>query len=414
MSTVTTNTNECALMHTTRHTVHGTMKHNGANAMQLRMKFRMKLRLMTSACATAAALLIGAPGTASAQWVTVAEQFYPEGRFNWQFLNTYPESAKLFNAFDYGHAILYEVLWREPANKAVPRLEEREFAFLTEQLLIRPPRLPLAEEAVAPGYARLAPEAKMMFEWAHILHRQIYDIWSDDRIDAAQKDRETERITAAYLARPDLAFSTRPKSMRLMQEMPYSLAFRKEYPKFNGLIWAYHWLQVGLYEPLMVAESREEQDRLMTATTDRFHAMIADAPTNMPHVMPMTAAIAPVFAERYPTLAIIFDNLHSMHDVISDILANDSVPRAEKRAEILLAASRYRDDTSYVMPDSAWRVMAREMGVENQGGPAVGFTAAFPTPTVSRGAVMQHDDQTGKHTGMGWGEMRGDHRHHEE
>ena len=48
----------------------------------------------------------------------------------------------------------------------------------------------------------------------------------------------------------------------------------------------------------------------------------------------------------------------------------------------MLAASRYCDSTSNVMPDCAWRVMAIAMGVENQGGPAVGFTAAFPTPSI--------------------------------
>ena len=152
---------------------------------------------------------------------------------------------------------------------------------------------------------------------------------------------------------------------------------------------------------------------MVRATTDRFRAMIDSAPEHMPRVMPMTAAIAPQFAARYPTIAIIFDNLHSMHDVISDILANPSVPRSAKRTEIMLAARRYRDDSSYVMPDSAWRTMSIEMGVENQGGPAVGFTAAFPTPTVTRGAVMQHDDVTGRHIGMGWGEMiGGGHEHH--
>ncbi len=350
--------------------------------------------------------------TLRAQWVTTTEQFYPGGSWNWRFLNVYPNSARLFNAFDYGHAILYEVLWREPKSKAIPRLEEREFDFLVNDLLVKPPRLPLAEEAVAPKYARLAPEAKMMFEWAHILHRQIYDIWSDGRLDEAAKDRETQRILEAYLSRSDLAFSVKPKSMKLMQEMPYSLAFRKNYPKFNGLIWAYHWLQVGLYEPLLVAKTPEARDSMVRATTDRFRAMISSAPDNMPRVMPMTSAVAPAFAKRYPTIAIIFDNLHSMHDVISDILANDSVADNNKRREIMLAASRFRDDTSYVMPDSAWRVMSIEMGVENQGGPAVGFSAEFPTPTVSRGAVMQHDDVTGKHTGMGWGEMLGGAAHH--
>jgi hypothetical protein len=378
---------------------------------QMPEKFLSRIVRRSTLLVAVAAALAAPVQSLHAQWVTTAEQFYPGGSFNWRFLSTYPDAAKLFNAFDYGHAILYEVLWKEPVEKAIPRLEEREFNFLVNKLLVNPPRLPLAEEAIMPSYARVAPEAKLMFEWAHILHRQIYDIWSDQRLDEAAKDRETERIIAAYLARPDLAFSTKPKSMRLMQEMPYSLAFRKQYPKFNGLIWAYHWLQVGLYEPLMIAKTDSERDSLVRATTDRFRGMIQHAPMHMPVVMPMTAAIAPTFAARYPTVAIIFDNLHSMHDVISDILANDSVPDSDKRREIMLAASRYRDDTSYVMPTAAWLVMSKEMGVENQGGPAVGFTAEFPMPTVSRGAVMKHDDQTGKHTGMGWGEMVGGHKH---
>jgi hypothetical protein len=96
-----------------------------------------------------------------------------------------------------------------------------------------------------------------------------------------------------------------------------------------------------------------------------------------------------------------------MHDVVSDILANPSVPRRHKRAEILLAARRFRDDSSYVMPVAAWRTMARHMGVENMGGRSVGFLQTLPTPTVTYGAVMQHDDRTGAMTGFGYGEATG-------
>ena len=32
--------------------------------------------------------------------------------------------------------------------------------------------------------------------------------------------------------------------------------------------------------------------------------------------------------------------------------------------------------------------MSEMMGSNNMGGPAVGFTAEFPTPTVERGATM--------------------------
>jgi ketosteroid isomerase-like protein len=135
--------------------------------------------------------------------------------------------------------------------------------------------------------------------------------------------------------------------------------------------------------------------------------MLDSAPARMPHVMPMTAAVAPQFAARYPEAAIIFDNLHSMHDVISDILANPSVPRNRKRAEIVLAARRYRDDTSSVMTVDAWRTMAQHMGIENMGGPAVGFLPDLPIPTVTYGAVMRHNDRTGEMTGFAYGSAVG-------
>jgi hypothetical protein len=347
-----------------------------------------------------------APRSMSAQWVTTHEQFYLQAPHNWEFRNRYQAADRLFNAFDYGHAILYEKLWTEPG-APTSLLEEREYDFLTKKLLVRPPRVPLEEGAIEVEYVKLAPEAKLMFEWAHILHRQIYDVLADESLPDARKDAEVARVLAYYKTRPDLAFSSKPKSMALMQEQPYSLAFRQQYPKFNGLIWAYHWLQVGLYEPLLVARTPDQRQAAVRATVARFWQMLGDAPRTMPHQMPMTAAVAPAFAARYPEAAIIFDNLHSMHDVISDILANDAVPRDRKRAEILLAARRFRDDTSYVMTDVAWRTMTQHMGVENMGGPAVGFLPALPTPTVTYGAVMTHDDCTGAMTGFTYGGVVG-------
>jgi hypothetical protein len=52
---------------------------------------------------------------------------------------------------------------------------------------------------------------------------------------------------------------------------------------------------------------------------------------------------------RSPQAAIIFDNLHSLHHVVSDILASNIIPRAGKRAAILAAAAAYRDDTTAVI-----------------------------------------------------------------
>jgi len=327
-------------------------------------------------CASLLLVALSIPRPAAAQWSTAYHQFYRQASHNWEFRRNYPAADRLFNAFDYGHAILYETLFTEP-NAPTSRLEQREYDFITQRLLVTPPRLPLEESVIEVEYAKLVPEAKEMFEWAHVLHRQVYDIWADERLSTEDKDREVNRLLKHYLARRNAAFSTRPKDMQLMEGQPYSLAFRRRYPKFNGLIWAYHWLQVGLYEPLVTAKSREARQAGVDAAVARFRAMLADPPRSMPTVMPMTAAVAPEFSRRYPEIAIIFDNLHAMHDVISDVLADSAVPRSRKRAEILRAVARYRDDTSSVITVAEWRDMAVEMSADHMGGRAV---TAAPRP----------------------------------
>ena len=335
----------------------------------------------------AMAATITVPAVASAQWSTAYDQFYLPGKFNWTFRREYPAADRLFNAFDYGHAILYERLYND-AHAPASELEETEYNFITKKLLVSPPRLPLEESAIEINYAKIAPEAKMMFDWAHLLHRQIYDVLASENMSQPGKDAKIAQLVAYYKTRPDLAFSSVPKSMELMEGQPYSLAFRQAYPKFNGLIWGYHWLQVGLYEPMMTGTSQEERQAGVAAAVTRFRQMLENAPEHMPRVMPMTAAIAPTFAKRYQEAAIIFDNLHAMHDVVSDILTNDMVPHDLKRAAILEAGSRYRDASSFLMPVAEWATMGEMMGVANMGGPAVGILSGWPTPTLARGASM--------------------------
>lgn len=341
-------------------------------------------------------LVAAAPAPAAAQWSTAYEQTYLPASHNWAFRDNYIGADRLFNAFDYGHAILYEKLYTKP-NAPASLLEEDEFDFLTRKLLVNPPRVPLEESAIEVAYAKLAPEAKIMFDWAHLLHRQIYDVWADERIPLAEKDAKVAEIVAYYQSRPDIAFSAVPKSMDVMDGHYYSLGFRDKYPKFNGLIWAYHWLQVGLYEPLLAGRDLAEREALVDATVGRFWQMVSAAPDNMPYLMPMTVGVAPRFAKRYPEASIIFDNLHMMHDVVSDILVSPEVPRGKKRAEILKAAAMFRSDTAYAISREEWLAMGEMMGINNMGGEAVGFLAALPQPTVPRGMSMAGMDhsQTG-------------------
>jgi hypothetical protein len=298
------------------------------------------------------------------------EEFYWPGRFNWMFRKHYPEAAYLFNGFDYGHAILYETL-TEDLDAPVEELEVRQFGYLVGDLLRRPPRFAVAEEAIMPNYSRMAWRAKTMFERAHVLHRQIYDAHADDRLTDSARHELVERLTDRYLADPRYAFTDLPKDMELMDEQYFSQVFRRRFPKFNGLIWAYHWLQVGLYESLIEEPDATGRREGIRAGLARFWAMTEAPPSRLPSVMPMTSAVAPQFSRRHPRAAVIFDNLHMMHDIIADILASPAVPRDAKAREIDRALDEFQDGTKNVIEMEHWWMMADHMGgVEKMGGVA--------------------------------------------
>jgi hypothetical protein len=157
-----------------------------------------------------------------------------------------------------------------------------------------------------------------------------------------------------------------------MDEQPFSQVFRRTQPTFNGLIWAYHWLQVGLYEPMIGAGSRAEAKAGLEAAVARFWDMVRRE--RYPTTMPMTGAIAPGFSRRHPRAAVIFDNLHMMHDIISDVLASPMIPRDRKRAVIYQQLAEFRNPAGNVISMDEWREMADHMGgIAAMGGPAVGL-----------------------------------------
>jgi hypothetical protein len=336
-----------------------------------------------------AALLLAIGANAAAGQVQRDEQFYFPGRFNWQFLTHYPEAARLFNAFDYGHAVLYERLYTK-RGKAERELE-KEYRYLTTDLLVRPPRFAVAEEVVMPSYAKLAWRAKLMFDWVHILHRQVYDAYADERLTSIQRDTLIEQLTDYYLSNRKYAFTDKPKSMALMDEQYFSQTFRRAHPKFNGLIWAYHWLQVGLYEPFIEGRTQAERKAAVQATVARFWSMLEDPPSRMPKVMPMTSAVAPRFSAAHPRAAVIFDNLHMMHDIISDILTADTIPYRLKGKMIDRQLDKLQDPSRDVMSMDEWRMMADHMGgVELMGGRATGLVRALQAPSVPLRADSGH------------------------
>ncbi len=309
-----------------------------------------------------------------------AEQFYYPGSFNWQFLARYPGAARLFNAFDYGHATLYEHLLTTPPSQLSQALD-REYRYLTTDLLRRPPRFGVAEVAIEPQYARIAWQAKLMFDWAHVLHRQVYDAYADPSLSETRRDSLIETLTDYYLSRSAYAFTAVPKSMALMDGQWFSQRFRTAEGRFNGLIWAYHWLQVGLYEPFVTSSAPAEQRAGVDATVAHFWAMLDDG-GQVPRVMPMTATIAPGFSRQHPRAAVIFDNLHMMHDIISDILMVDTLSEREKGRIIGEQLAEFRDPNHHVMTMDEWWSMGEMMG----GADMMGGQAGAP-PATSPGAA---------------------------
>jgi hypothetical protein len=271
---------------------------------------------------------------------------------------------------------LYEHLLRDAGrpDDATREIEGREFEFITTQLLVHPPDVPLEEHAIGPTFTTLVPELSAVFDWTHMLHRQLYDVLADPRLDSAARDARAAQLLRYYESRRDLALSRHPKSMSLMEGAPYSLVFRRQDPKFNGLLWSYHWYQMVVYDALLAANDITGRHQNVDAATARFWALIASPPSHMPTTMPLAAAVAPRFSARYPDAAIIFDNLHSLHDVVADILSSPKVANRDKRQVILQAISAFRDSTTEVVSREEWRSMALEMGVEKMGG-------AAPTPS---------------------------------
>jgi len=352
------------------------------------MNRSLKLVLRLSLPALVATI---APYHAAAQ-ERVYHPYHLTASHNWAFRTQFPAVERLFNAFDYGHGILYETLWTRP-NAEPALLEEEIFRRLTDEILQNPPRLAMPEAAFMPQYARLAPRAKEMFEWAHVLHRQAYDILADRELTEAERDTAMDELLNHYLA-SDLAFAVEPKGMEIMDGQYFSMAFRERNPKFNGLIWAYHWLQVAVYEPLLAFPDPAERQAAMSATVARFWQMTQAAPAHLPSEMPMTPAIAPIFTERYPRFASVFDNLHMMHDVISDILTSESVARGEKRNEIYRQTDLFRDPSAMSVSEEAWIEMALAHGIAAQGGPALGLLAE---PLVGGAG---HEDHSAPAEGM--------------
>ena len=263
------------------------------------------------------------------------KRFYYRALWNFALREQLKELDIEFNGVDFGHSNLYEHLLLTGA-KDIDAVET-EARMETLRFIATRPTLNPNEEAIAPTYMKLAWKAQNTFDEAHALHRATYDIYASDLKD---KRRALKKVLAFYQD-SDYAITSKRLDNRRLDTLPYSKTFRRKFPLFNATIWAYHYLQVVVYDALSGADNLSAKQKAVEPILKTYHGYL-DMPPVEWTFMPMTAELSPKFAEEYPEVANIFDNLHMMHDTISDILSSDLFPAWEdKRKEIYRVTQNY-------------------------------------------------------------------------
>lgn len=251
--------------------------------------------------------------------------FYKRGRYN-DDIYELPKLARDMNGVAVGHALAYEDL---VTGKAA-RLESQTFARI-DRVLKNPPRFMPDEAALSPTFGRKYGVLEQVFDWTHILHAQTLDVLVSKDLTEAQKDVAIEKLWKYYFESVPYAITPLPMNMAFLDGQPYSQAFRKKYPKVNGLFWGYHWLQSVSYDTLYRVD-REDQKASYELVGDRYHKTELYR-TDRPF-MPMFAETSPRFAARFPHIANAFDNLHMLHDMVNDILATEWMTERQKEEQI--------------------------------------------------------------------------------
>ena len=324
-----------------------------------------------------AAILIAGVTGACTQIEQRDKRFYYRALWNFALRENLQALDIEFNGVDFGHSNLYENLLLTGA-KDVPAIEDRARKETLRFIASRPVLNP-NEEAIAPNYMKLAWKAQNTFDEAHALHRATYDIYSSDMVDKAAAIR---KVLAFYRDSPYAITAKRLDHQRL-DTFAYSKSFRRKFPLFNATIWAYHYLQVAVYDPLGAAPTLDAKEHVVAPILRTYHGYLDKPPVEWTF-MPMTAELSPKFAAEYPEIANIFDNLHMMHDNISDILTTDLLPTwEEKRQEIYRVTQAYY----WASADATNPFIVRDGQPHHSGS----------VPTVEPGAPGEQSGHSGGH-----------------
>jgi hypothetical protein len=310
--------------------------------------------------------------------------FYKAAQYNWA-INRIPAFAKDMYATGVGHAMAYEALVRGEA----PQLETKIFDRVNWVLKHQPTK-PVDEGAISPTFLRKYGYLEKVFDWAHTLHFQTIDVFAHPGWTDEQKELEIDRLWEFYTAQP-YAITGLPMNMEYLDGFPYSMKFRKDHPKVNGLFWGYHWLQTVNYDMLFRVPVKDQAPQYDVIGA-RYHE--TELYKTDRDFMPMTAELSPRFAKRFPKIANAFDNLHMLHDNVNDILVQTDLTESQKQEQVKIAIYRVLATTH--KGEEAGDSEGQENGLHDH---------RHPPSMPGMGWMKGSDDDIMWMSGMGWMDM---------
>jgi hypothetical protein len=244
------------------------------------------------------------------------------------FYRLYNPTYRIGALANYWNLNVYDVLMTQPDTQHV---EGPYYTRLRELALGGRIRLDPDVETASPRFARLAWGVGESFMWAHHLHENAFDAYAAPDMTMEERHRIVERATDDYFRNPR-ALAGVELPMETIRALPYHGAFARRYPRVNGLVWAGHWVHAGVYEgQLDVLRGEKSRSEVIAEVDAEFVRLIHEPADEHPHF----SHIAEEFTALHPRASAIFSNMHMLHDMVADILADDSI--TDKRAAIFEA-----------------------------------------------------------------------------
>jgi hypothetical protein len=288
------------------------------------------------------------------------------------FSREWPDLYARLIGLERAHGVLYGALAQKKSKVSEPDVYRLMTRRMTE-LSIGSSRDPEAEK----GYAALGARGAEIIRRTHAFHREVLAIYAG--VEASARVHALDDAVDRYLSRPNVALPDAPKDMTILYDHPYTSFVaddfdprrQQPYPRLTGLVWAAHWFQLAVQEPLEASDDAAERRRGLKVVTEKFQRKLSSGvlPDGFPAELPLSPSISPGLVTGHERAAAIIDNLNMMHDVLADVLVHPKV--ANVRAAIDEVIAQFTDRAYRVVEVDDWITMALRHSIFAQGGPAL-------------------------------------------